>query len=243
MRLAGKRAVIIGGTGGLGQSIVEYFLKEGARVVSASRSSGVAPIDADETVSMVTDRVDVRDPGSVTELLSRTVERWGGVDILVTAAGIMNNKTVGRLDDVAVSEMVATNICGTITCVNAAARIMGQAGGGSILTVSSAVSSVRFQGTAVYAATKAAVEAFTRTAALDLAKRHVRINCISPGFIAAGLAKDLLEHVDFGPQILDRISLGHAGEPEDVASSAAFLVSDEAAYITGTVLTVDGGLR
>jgi NAD(P)-dependent dehydrogenase (short-subunit alcohol dehydrogenase family) len=242
MRLEGKRAMVTGGSGDLGRKIALRLVDEGARVVCVSRSPEVARSDRRGTDALTWDRLDARDHRSVELCFTRVMDRWGGLDILVTAAGVMHDATVGRLSDAAIDDMLLTNLGGTIRCVNAAAKIMRPARRGVILTMSSAAASVPIRGTATYAATKAGVEAFTRTAAADLAP-HVRVNCLSPGFIAAGMAKPVLDHADHGPLIVDRIGLGHAGAPEDVAASALFLVSGESSYITGAVLRVDGGLR
>jgi 3-oxoacyl-[acyl-carrier protein] reductase len=240
MSLAGKRALITGGKTGLGAAIARLFYEEGARVLVASRSCEPTFGTKDDTAQIVHDRVDVRDADSVNALMDRVHAHWDGLDILVTCAATMVNGLVWKLAPGDARSMVDTNFTGTLNCIAAVRPLMPK--GSAIVTMSSTITSVAAPGTAVYHATKSAVEGLTAVAAADLGRTRVRVNSVAAGFITTGLSTPLMEEPERWARYEERIALGRAGAPEEIAKAVRFLASDDASYITGQVLHVDGGL-
>ncbi|MFI6098249.1 SDR family NAD(P)-dependent oxidoreductase [Lentzea sp. NPDC051213] len=243
MRLKGKVAIVTGGTKGLGRAIATRFLDEGASVLCAARS----PHDIDLLVGEMPDRVafhpvDVTDPASVDRLVEAAVERFGGLDVFVANAGVNRDGKVERLAAADWTAMVDTNLNGVFYSTQAAARHMAANGSGRIITVSSCMSSRVAIGAAGYAATKAAVEMFTKTAAIELGRKGVQVNCLAPGVLDGGMGEELAGNKKAWDAYSPRFSLGRAGRLSEAADGALFLASDESSYINGHVLEVNGGL-
>jgi 3-oxoacyl-[acyl-carrier protein] reductase len=238
MRLVGKTAVVTGGTKGLGRAVTTAFLAEGCQVMYAGRE----PVE-DPSLRAAFQRVDVRDRGSVRELMSAAVRRFGGLDILVANAGVSRPGPVSTLAAEAWTEVIDTNLTGVFTCVAAALPHLEQAGGGRVITLSSALAGRPVPGAAAYAASKAAIEMFTRVAALETAALGITVNCISPGFIDEGMGRSLAANGRVWPHFQTKLAAGRMGTAEEVAAAAVFLASQEASYVNGHVLEVNGGLR
>ena len=242
MRLDGMIAVITGGTRGLGRAIAERYLAEGASVVCAARN----PCDIHELIGRHPERViyqetDVSDEASVTRLFDRAVSEFRRVDVLVANAGISRNATIRRLSLVDWNATIATNLTGVFLCTRAAAKVMEPQGSGRVITVSSCVASRAAVGTAAYSASKAAVEMFTRCAAVEFAPKGIAVNCLAPGYIDEGMGRRLANSkvwATYEPRLLSR-RLGHADE---LAAAAVFLASPDSSYVNGHVLEVNGGL-
>jgi 3-oxoacyl-[acyl-carrier protein] reductase len=240
-QLAGKVAVVTGGTKGLGAAIREYYLAAGATVVAASRS---APRDTTlSSERLVIIPVDVTEPASVAALLDQTAERFGGIDILVANAGVVWNGRLKRLGLSQWKNMVDINLTGLFICTQCVVPHLERRGGGSILTISSCMASRPAIGASGYVATKAAVEAFTRAAALELAGTGIRVNCVAPGFIDVGMGEVLRRNERVWAAYEPSLIAGRMGSGADVAAAAAYLCSDAAAYVNGHVLEVNGRLR
>jgi 3-oxoacyl-[acyl-carrier protein] reductase len=243
MRLKGRVAVITGGTSGLGRAIAVRFLDEGASVLCAARN----PRDIDRLIAELPDRirfypVDVTAPESVAELMRAAVDEFGALDVLVANAGVSHDGKIERLSTQDWDRMVATNLNGVFYSTQAAARHMVAQGAGCVITVSSSMASRVAIGAAGYSATKAAVETFTRVAAIELGRKGVRVNCLAPGILDGGMGRELTENAKVWDAYRSRFSLGRPGTLDEAATGALFLACDDSSYVNGHVLEVNGGL-
>jgi 3-oxoacyl-[acyl-carrier protein] reductase len=243
VRLKGRTAVITGGSRGLGRAIAQRYLDEGANVVCTARS----PHELHTMIAQFPDRaefqpVDVTDPDSVAGVMRYTADRFGGLDIVVANAGVNHDGKVDRIDPAAWRAMVDTNLNGVFYSVQAAARHMLDQGSGAIVTVSSCMSSRVAIGAAGYSATKAAVEQFTRTAAIELGRKGIRVNCLAPGVLEEGMGREVAANPKLWAAYQSRFSLGRAGRLDEAADAAVYLVADDSSYVNGHVLEVNGGL-
>jgi len=243
MRLRGKRAVVTGGTSGLGQAIATMFGDEGASFVSASRSCEVLETPPAADAPLVFDQVEACDEESVRAFMGRVNDRWGRLDILVTSAGMMFDGQVEHLAPAEMQAMFATNVMGTLLTVQAALPLMRAGRGGVIIIMSSAITGAATVGTGGYRATIAAVEAISETLAVEVASHGIRVNSLAAGFTTRGLSLPLIENADLWARYESYIALRRAAELREIASNAVFLASDDAKYVVGHVLRVDGGFR
>lgn len=239
MRLADKVAVITGGTRGLGRAIAEQFLAEGASVVCAARH----PYDIADLPGLHYQHVDVTDETSVRALFQSTVDLLGQVDVLVANAGVSRDGKIARLPLSDWDTTVRTNLTGVFLCTREAATHMIARGQGRIITVSSCVATKPVPGAAAYSATKAAVEAFTRTAAVELGPKGISVNCLAPGYIDGGMGRALAAKPQLWQRYQPHLVLDRLGHPEELAAAAVFLASPASSYINGHVLEVNGGLH
>lgn len=243
-RFEGVRVLVTGGSRNIGRAIVERFAAEGAAVAV----NGIVPGEAEALASALRARgvtataieADVSDDNAVTAMLDHVVAEIGGIDVLVNNAGA---PSLGRvpffeLTLEAWDRQFAVSARGTYLCTRAAAARMRP--GSSVVSISSIGATKAHRNAVAYDASKGAIEAFTRAAALELAPRGVRVNAIAPGAIS----NDRYEGLDAATQAAEVVSIpmGRAGSGAEVAGVAAFLASDDAAYITGQVITIDGGL-
>ncbi|NUT50690.1 MAG: SDR family oxidoreductase [Saccharothrix sp.] len=240
MSLDGRVVVVTGATKGLGRGIAEAFLAEGCRVVCAGRDAeGVADLVGDDAVFH---EVDVRDERAVVGLMAAARDRFGRVDVLVANAGISHPGPVATADPRRWADVVDTNLLGTFHCVRAVVPHLEEAGGGRIITMSSALASRVAPGASAYSASKAAVEAFTRVCAVELAGRGITVNCLSPGFIDAGMGARLAADDRVWPHYERKLVQARLGRAEEVARAAVFLAGPDGSYVNGHVLEVNGGL-
>jgi len=244
-RLDGKVAVVTGGFRGLGRAMAVQLGKAGAYVVAAD----VLPEDVGhETLRAVNDvgakgelvRLDVTAPDSVEDALRDIHKRNGRLDILINNAGIARDNLLLRVSEDDIQKTFAVNVAGAIHCARSAVKIMMRARTGRIINLASVVAELGNPGQTVYSASKAALIGLTKTLAREYASRGITVNAVAPGFIDTDMTKNL--PADAKKFMLEQIPLGRMGQPDDVASAVLFLSSDEAAYITGQVLRVNGGM-
>ena len=243
--LDGKVAVVTGGFRGLGRSMCQMLAKAGARVVAAD----VLPEDVgQETLRLVTEaggtaelvRLDVTQSEQVDEVLRDVHKRLGRLDILVNNAGIARDNLLLRVSDDDIQKTFAVNVTGAINCSRSAIRIMMRARTGRVINLASVVAELGNPGQTVYSASKAALIGLTKTLAREYASRGITVNAVAPGFIDTDMTKNLPD--DAKKYMITQVPLGRIGQPEDVAAAVVFLCSDEAAYVTGQVLRVNGGM-
>ncbi|RMG15556.1 MAG: SDR family oxidoreductase [Planctomycetota bacterium] len=243
--LAGKAVVVTGAARGIGRATAQRFAEEGARVVVADRDGEGARAVA-EAIEAAGGKawpatVDVADPDSVEALFASVRERFGGIDTVVNNAGILADATLAKLDLEAFDRVLAVNLRGTFLVGRAAAELLREQGrGGVILNAASVVALYGNFGQTNYVASKAGVVGMTRVWARELGKHRIRVNAVAPGFVRTAMTETIPPEVTEG--LVARIPLRRMGEPEEVAALYAFLASDDAAYITGAVLSVDGGV-
>lgn len=240
--IADKVAVVTGAAKGIGQAIAERYGREGAKVVVADIDDAGAQAVADGinaaggTATAVP--TDVADEAAVEALFAKTTEMYGPVDILVNNAGLVSPmKHVLTVDKAWWDRIIGVNLTGTFLCCLKAAHIMAKNGGGAIINLSSGGATRAHRMFVAYDATKGGIEAMSRALALDLGPYGIRVNILTPGSIdTSGLGAE--ERRARG----DNYPLGRIGEPDDMVGGAVFLASDDARYITGQSIVVDGGL-
>lgn len=239
MRLTAKIAIVTGAGSGIGEGIAAKLAEEGARVCCADIDGAAAQATAKRCgEGSWAAQVDVSDAAADDALVAAVVERAGALDVLVNNAGINRDAMLHKMTDEAWDQVLAVDLSAVFYLMRAAARVLRQAGSGSIVNISSA-SWLGNLGQANYAAAKAGVVGLTRTGAKELARYGVNANAICPGFIDTAMTRALPE--DLHAKQLDKIPMGRAGRPSDIAALVAFLASDEARYITGEVINVGGG--
>jgi 3-oxoacyl-[acyl-carrier protein] reductase len=241
--LTGKVALVTGASRGIGRAIALRLAQQGAYVVAAARGDNAAP-----TVDAITEAggraeavgVDVTDTAALEALPGQIVSRHGRLDILVSNAGIARDQLLMRMKRDDWDAVIATNLTATFTLTQAAMRPMLKQKGGRIIAMSSVVGQIGNAGQANYAASKAGLIGFAKALAREVASRNITVNVIAPGMIDTDMTRAISEKasVDWAAQI----PLGRLGSVDDVAAAACFLASDEAAYITGHVLSVNGGM-
>ena len=245
MNLTGKTAVVTGGSRGIGRAICLEMARQGANVVLCYAGNEVM---AAETVSAcealgvqaMALRCNVSDAGEVKALMDAALARFGRIDILVNNAGITRDGLLMMMKEDAFDAVLDTNLKGTFLCIKAVSRTMMKQRLGRIINLSSVVGLHGNAGQANYAASKAGVIGLTKSAAKELASRGITVNAVAPGFIDTDMTSSLPEQTKSA--LLGTIPAGRLGSGEEVAKTIAFLASDAAAYITGQVLAVDGGM-
>jgi 3-oxoacyl-[acyl-carrier protein] reductase len=244
-RLDGRVAVVTGGAKGIGRAIAARLARDGAKVMISGREEAALRTacaemngEGGETAWV---QADVAKPADTEALCAKTLEAFGKADILVNNAGVTRDNLVMRMSEGDWDEVIDTNLKGSFLCIRAFARPMMKQRWGRIVNVSSVVGLIGNPGQANYVASKAGVLGLTKAVAKELASRHITVNAVAPGFIETAMTAGLGEKVREGLEA--RIPMGRLGSPEDVAQAVAFLCSEEAGYITGQVLSVDGGMR
>lgn len=243
--LTGKIAVVTGGARGIGRAIALALAEEGAEVVinyhhSEERSMAVKEEIEARAGKAAVMQCDVSDYESCERFVSAVAEMYGRIDIWVNNAGITKDQLLMRMSEEAFDEVIETNLKGTFQCMRFVSRVMVKQRYGRIINLSSVVGIAGNAGQVNYAASKAGVIGMTKSAAKELAGRGITVNAVAPGFIETEMTSILSEKVQ--EQAKNQIPLGHFGTPEDVASAVVFLASEQAKYITGQVLQVDGGM-
>jgi 3-oxoacyl-[acyl-carrier protein] reductase len=244
MSLTGQVAVVTGGSRGIGRAVALKLAGEGAAVVVTATSVEGAQRTADEIVAAggkaLALKVDVSVAAEVEGLFKEAVTAFGRLDILVNNAGITKDGLLLRMKDADWDAVIDVNLKGAFVCTREAAKIMSKARYGRIVNVSSVVGEMGNPGQANYCASKAGMIGLTKSVAKELARRNVTVNAVAPGFIETDMTQELSEKAKEALQ--EQIPMGRLGASDDVAAAVLFLVSGGAAYITGHVLSVNGGM-
>jgi 3-oxoacyl-[acyl-carrier protein] reductase len=241
--LTGKTAIVTGASRGIGRAIAHTLASRGAVVVAAARGENAAG-----TVAEIREAgrqgevgsVDVTDTSSVDALVAGVLERHGRIDILVNNAGIARDQLMLRMKRDDWDQVLSTNLTSAFTCAQAVLRPMVKQRGGRIVSISSVVGQMGNAGQANYAASKAGLIGFSKALAREVASRNITVNVVTPGLIETDMTKAITEKAQ--ADWASAIPLGRLGTVDDVAAAVCFLASDEAAYITGQVLAVNGGM-
>ena len=244
--LAGKIAVVTGGSRGIGRATSIALAQAGAHVLVNFRSNEEA---AKETLRLIEEAggqgellgFDVADPESVDGTIKEAIDRHGHIDILVNNAGISIDRLLLRVSVKDLETTWATNVNGALFCAKACIRPMMKKRWGRIINLSSVVGESGNAGQVVYSTSKAALLGLTRTLAREYASRGITVNAVAPGFVETDMTADLPDEAKQG--IIDQTPLGRIGRPEEVAATVVFLASEEASYITGQVVRVNGGMH
>ncbi|MCT2559574.1 SDR family oxidoreductase [Tsuneonella sp. YG55] len=239
-RLAGKVAVVTGAGSGMGAATVERFCAEGAKVVAVDWSGNEEDVARHCGASCVPMRGDVSQAESVEQMVALAIERFGGLDILYNNAGIQGPIVdTAEYDEDDFDKVIAVNLKGVFLGMKYAIPAMLERGGGSIINTSSMASLVSFPGMSGYCASKGGVSMLTKLTAAEYAARGIRVNAILPGAIDTGMTQSMPK--DYIDGAVAATLMGRIGRPDEIASLALFLASDESSFITGTLTPVDGG--
>ena len=241
--LSGKVAIVTGASRGIGRAIAVLLAARGAMVIAAARGE-----NASETVGAITAAgghaelatVDVTDPASVEALVSGALSTHGRIDILVNNAGITRDQLLMRLKREDWDAVIATNLTSAFTCAQAVVKPMVKQRMGRIISVSSVVGQTGNAGLANYAASKAGLIGFSKSLAREVASRNITVNVVAPGMVDTDMTRALADKLQ--GNWAAQIPAGRIGTPEEIAAAVCFLASDEASYITGHVLAVNGGM-
>lgn len=242
MRLKGKVALISGGANGIGLATTRRFAREGARIIMWDLSDKGNEIIGDlkrEGHDALFQMVSVADELAVQKAVEEAHKHFGRIDILINNAGITRDRTLLKMSQQEWNEVMAVNLTGVFNCTQAVAPIMKDQNYGRIISASSNVAIRGNFGQTNYVATKAAIIGMTKVWAMELGKYGITVNCIAPGFIHTAMTDKMPEEVQ--QQSLSQIPLGKWGLPDDIANGYLYLASDEASFVSGICLTIDGG--
>lgn len=243
LNLEGRVALVTGASRGIGRAIALRLAAQGAIVIAGARGTNAQPV-VDEILAAggraTAHAIDITDPTTVTEAVAATLAAHQRIDILVNNAGIAKDQLMLRMKRDDWDAVIQTNLTGAYTCVQAVLKTMVKQRAGRIISISSVVGQAGNAGQVNYAASKAGLIGMTKALALEVASRGITVNAVAPGLIETDMTKGISEgaHEEWAA----KIPLQRLGTPDDIAAAVAFLASDEASYITGQVLAVNGGM-
>jgi len=241
MLLKDKIALITGGGNGIGRVTAQTFCREGARVIIADLNEAAGRAVAAELTNAEFEKVNVADAGEVEKLFEAVAARHGRLDVLINNAGITQDARLVKMTPAQWQRVIAVNLTGVFLCGQAAARLMeNQPSGGVILNAASVVGLYGNFGQSNYVASKAGVIGMTKVWARELGPKNIRVNAVAPGFIATEMMQTVPEKVLNA--LKEKTPLRRLGDPQEVANVYLFLASEQASFITGAVISVDGGL-
>ncbi len=244
MTLDGKVAIITGAGQGIGKTTALRFARDGAKVAVVEINEGTGQSATQEIQDQVGEamfvKADVADHADAARMVQEVHEHFGQIDVLINNAGILRDAQLHKMDEADFDAVINVNLKGTFNCTQAVAPIMREQGAGSIVNAASVVGLHGNFGQTNYVASKAGVIGMAKTWAKELGRKGVRVNAVAPGFISTEMIQNMPEKIV--NQMQSQVPMGRLGEPEEVAAVYAFLASDEASYINGTVISVDGGV-
>lgn len=246
MRLENKVAVITGASRGIGFSVAEAFVREGAKIAlcgsrqESAESAAAKLLQTYPNAEILPVGLDVTDSGAISDMVSRVVDKWGYIDVLVNNAGVTSAKQLFDMTDEDFDSVIRINLSGPFKCTREVAKIMRQRGG-SIINTSSMVGTYGGKMQSAYSSSKFGINGLTKSCAKELGAYGIRVNAVAPGVVATDMMKNSVNE-----QMLSGLKqitpLGRAGEPKELAGAYVYLASDEASFTTGTILHVDGGI-
>ena len=244
--LAGKAVIVTGGSRGIGRAIVDLFAAEGAAVTFLFREDRAA---AEQAVawgkanghSVFCEQADVRNPAACAAVVERTVQRHGRIDVLVNNSAVIRDNLLPWLEPADVAEVLETNVTGVFNITRTVVPHMITQRSGKIINISSVAGAMPGRGQTNYAASKGAINAFTRALAVELAPRRITVNAVAPGIIESAMSEQIRARA--GDEARSRIALRRFGTPEEVGYAVVFLASRFADYVTGQIIYVDGGFK
>ncbi|PZE22489.1 3-oxoacyl-[acyl-carrier-protein] reductase [Paenibacillus xerothermodurans] len=243
--LSGKTALVTGGSRGIGRAIALALAEAGADVAVNYSGSQAAAAEVAELIQAmgrkaIQVQADISSAQDVDDMFKLVLETYGRLDILVNNAGITKDNLIMRMKEEEFDQVIATNLKGVFNCIKAATRPMMKQRYGRIINISSVVGVLGNPGQINYVAAKAGVIGMTKASAKELSSRGITVNAVAPGFIETDMTNQLSE--DTRTQLLQQIPLARLGQPDDIAKAVRFLASDDAAYMTGQTIHVDGGM-
>ena len=245
MRFEGKTAIVTGGSRGIGRACIKQLVSEGAKVALVDMCDVAEAQELIDEMKGAPGEIhpfqgDVRNGPKVRELVDKLFDEWERIDVMINSAGIVKDGLMGTMTDDQWQDVIDVNLTGSYNFCRAVVQPMLMRRSGAIVNMSSTGAEFPGRGQVNYAASKGGINGLTKSLAKELSSRNVRVNAIAPGMIETGMSAAVRALV--GPKLKEIIPLRRVGQPEDIALAVAFLASDDAAYITGQVLRVDGGL-